>query len=55
MHHIVERKEAPGRALELENLTSLCAKCHNRRHPDRARKGGGKQKQPKGERVIKVE
>lgn len=43
VHHIVSREDAPEKALELENLESLCAACHNAEHPE---KHGGKKKQP---------
>ncbi len=32
VHHIKELKEYPDRALEDDNLISLCTQCHNIRH-----------------------
>jgi 5-methylcytosine-specific restriction enzyme A len=38
VHHIEELADHPDKALDLDNLESLCHPCHNRRHPDRAKK-----------------
>jgi len=32
VHHIKELKEQPELALDINNLTSLCRRCHNIRH-----------------------
>ena len=32
VHHIKEIKEAPELALDIDNLESLCHKCHNKEH-----------------------
>ncbi|MDE6706851.1 MAG: HNH endonuclease [Oscillospiraceae bacterium] len=37
VHHIQHLDEHPELALQSENLISLCAECHNKRHPE---KGG---------------
>ncbi|MDE6707870.1 MAG: HNH endonuclease [Oscillospiraceae bacterium] len=37
VHHIQHLAEHPELALQSENLISLCAECHNKRHPE---KGG---------------
>lgn len=37
VHHIKHYDEHPELALEPSNLVSLCAACHNKRHPE---KGG---------------
>lgn len=37
VHHIQHLEDAPELALTNSNLISLCAKCHNKRHPE---KGG---------------
>jgi 5-methylcytosine-specific restriction protein A len=29
VHHVIDRKQRPDLALDLENLQSLCAPCHN--------------------------
>ena len=35
VHHIVPVREAPERALDMDNLMSLCNACHERMHPER--------------------
>jgi len=35
VHHIIPYKERPDLALDLNNLRSLCAKCHEEHHPER--------------------
>lgn len=35
VHHIVHVKDNPLLALKLDNLLSLCNKCHNREHPEK--------------------
>ena len=40
VHHRIEYEDAPELALVDSNLVSLCASCHNRAHPDRARRKG---------------
>ena len=35
VHHIVPYEERPELGLRDDNLISLCAACHNRRHPER--------------------
>jgi 5-methylcytosine-specific restriction endonuclease McrA len=56
VHHIVSREAAPELALELDNLESLCAACHNREHPEKA--VHGRPKAPTGRpgrvRIIKI-
>lgn len=39
VHHIKHLDEFPELALNNNNLISLCADCHNKRHPE---KGGGR-------------
>ena len=39
VHHVKHFDEYPELALEPSNLVSLCASCHNKRHPE---KGGAK-------------
>lgn len=36
VHHIISREDAPELALELSNLESVCAACHNKLHPGKA-------------------
>lgn len=43
VHHIKPRKEHPELELVLENLVSLCDKCHDDAHPEKF----GKQKKEK--------
>ncbi|RSD21067.1 HNH endonuclease [Mesobacillus subterraneus] len=38
VHHIEALADHPEKALDLDNLVSLCHPCHNKRHPDRAKK-----------------
>lgn len=57
VHHIVPLKVAPEKALELDNLMSLCDACHERMHPERH--GGAKDDTPTlaeraGVRVAKI-
>lgn len=39
VHHIKELEDYPELALVDSNLESLCAACHNKKHPE---KGGGR-------------
>ena len=55
VHHIQSVRERPDLALTLSNLRSLCEACHNRRHPEKGGKNGGKQAKPAARmRVIKI-
>jgi 5-methylcytosine-specific restriction endonuclease McrA len=38
VHHIVELKDNKCKALDADNLISLCNPCHNKEHPDRGSK-----------------
>ena len=38
VHHIVPLEQAPELALTESNLVTLCRKCHEQLHPERARK-----------------
>ncbi len=40
VHHIIPRTQRPDLALDLDNLQSICAICHNQEHPEKGRKGG---------------
>lgn len=47
VHHIKHFDEFPELALESDNLISLCEACHNKMHPEKAKKANktrGKQK-----------
>lgn len=38
VHHIEHYDDRPDLALTPGNLVSLCAACHNRRHPEKAKR-----------------
>ena len=38
VHHIEPADERPDLAFVNNNLISLCAKCHNKMHPEKAKK-----------------
>ena len=40
VHHVIEYEDAPELGLVDSNLVSLCDGCHNKKHPDRARRRG---------------
>lgn len=48
VHHIDHLKDSPDKALDEDNLESVCAACHNKLHPE---KGSGEQKE---EREVKA-
>lgn len=48
VHHKEELKDSPEKSLDMNNLISLCNRCHNKEHS-----GKPKQKR-KGKRKIKV-
>ena len=57
VHHIIPRKERPDLELVMDNLRSLCARCHEEHHPEKRSKP--KRKTEAGRtghrmRVIKV-
>lgn len=57
VHHIIPREERPDLALDLSNLESLCSICHNKEHPEKGMKGGGKPEQNplhQNVRIIKI-
>ena len=57
VHHIIPRSERPDLELCLENLRSLCDKCHEKRHPEKRSKTRRKAPEKTGKhqmRVIKV-
>ena len=35
VHHIIPRSERPDLELVLDNLVSLCARCHDEAHPEK--------------------
>lgn len=40
VHHIKPFEDFPELALENKNLISLCEACHNKEHPEKAKKRG---------------
>lgn len=55
VHHIQERKDRPDLALNLDNLKSLCAACHNKAHPDKGRRAQYRERRiPGSVRIIKI-
>ena len=38
VHHIVPVSERPDLAYELDNLESVCFKCHEQKHPEKQKK-----------------
>ena len=52
VHHIKHLKYHPELSLDMDNLTSVCASCHNKLHPEKINK-----KQPKkvSDRIRVVE
>lgn len=53
VHHIIPIEERPDLALDLNNLRSLCDRCHNIHHPEKGRKRQ-QVSTPQGIRVIKI-
>lgn len=61
VHHRIPVKERPDLALELDNLVSLCDRCHAEEHPEKYRAGetirGAAREEARrssGMRIIKV-
>ena len=57
VHHIIPRSERPDLELVMDNLRSLCAKCHEEHHPEKRNKAKRKTVARQGThtmRVIKV-
>lgn len=52
VHHIIPRALAPERALDLNNLESLCGACHNQKHPERGFRK--RERPPDARRVIVI-
>jgi len=53
VHHIKPLEEYPKLALEITNLESLCAACHNKEHPEKHGQGS-KQTEDKPERRARI-
>ena len=57
VHHVIPRSERPDLELQLDNLRSLCATCHEEHHPEKRTKMKRKTVARQGThsmRVIKV-
>ena len=57
VHHIIPRSERPDLELVMDNLRSLCSKCHEEHHPEKRSKAKRKTTARQGAhsmRVIKV-
>lgn len=56
VHHIIPYKERPDLALNMDNLRSLCYRCHEMEHPERRWGREQREKETTGHRmrVIKV-
>lgn len=50
VHHIEDLQDAPEKALDLDNLVSLCNPCHNKEHPEKGRRS--KQQKNQGVDVV---
>ncbi|MFS1513639.1 HNH endonuclease [Chengkuizengella sp. SCS-71B] len=50
VHHIEHLEDNPSRALDMDNLLSVCSSCHNKEHPEK----GKKEQRKKRTRRIKV-
>lgn len=53
VHHIEHYANAPDKALDLDNLISLCDACHNQMHPERQAHKSDRQPPP-NVRIIKI-
>ena len=53
VHHLKPRKEYPELELVLENLVSLCDKCHDDAHPEK-RMGQKKEKPPTAAQLLGI-
>jgi 5-methylcytosine-specific restriction endonuclease McrA len=49
VHHIKHYEDHPELALDIDNLETICAACHNKEHPE---KGKGKQDQQKRRMTV---
>ena len=54
VHHVIPREERPDLSLEMSNLESICAICHNQQHPEKGARPGSATKIPDGVRIIKI-
>lgn len=60
VHHVKPRKEHPELALDVDNLVSLCDRCHDAAHPEKRAKMGAPRPDPaalaesKGIRVARL-
>ena len=55
VHHLEHLENVPDKALELQNLQSVCDDCHNKAHPEKGRKNvKPKPAPPGGVRIYKL-
>lgn len=54
VHHVIPRSERPDLELDLGNLVSLCAECHEKRHPEKRTKAKRKTKGRTGGHSMRV-
>ncbi|MDC3412540.1 HNH endonuclease signature motif containing protein [Terrihalobacillus insolitus] len=52
VHHIIHLKDDPSKALDEDNLVSVCSSCHNKLHPEKSNK---KQRKKISNRIRVVE
>lgn len=50
VHHIEALKDAPEKAMDMDNLETICPACHNKEHPE---KPGGAKKPKRRKDVVK--
>lgn len=52
VHHIEPIEKAPDRALDLDNVESICDACHNREHPEKGKRS--EEERPVRARVVEM-
>ena len=54
VHHIIPRSERPDLELDLDNLRSLCAECHEKNHPEKRNKPKRKTEEKNHRHTMRV-
>lgn len=56
VHHVIPRSERPDLELQIDNLRSICAICHNQKHPEKGGRGkaAAPARPPTRMRVVKI-
>ncbi|NBI30725.1 HNH endonuclease [Chengkuizengella marina] len=54
VHHIEHLEDHPSRALDMDNLLSVCSSCHNKEHPEKGKKKDQRKKKARRIKVIQV-